>query len=280
MCIAWIAAVECTTTSAKLKRATTPEIATLAFSIAKIREESTIQQQEAAKYSKRKLAQNQKRIAELDRLFKKTYEDNASGKLSDKLFEQLTAEIAAFNEDSEKSSRFIELVRRYTEYDELTTPILNSFINKIVVHEADKSSGERVQDVDVYFNFIGRFTPPQEEHIPTEEELAEAEKRRQRLARQREANQRWYAKKREEEKRRLAIEAGEIPPPSAEEIETAELERLAAEEIAEAERRERRQRLARQREANQRWYAKKREYQRNWARQKSAKRKAAQAATA
>jgi hypothetical protein len=95
-------------------------------------------------------------------LFKKTYEDNASGKLSDKRFEQLsadyereqadletqneqlTAEITAFNEDSEKSSKFIELVRRYTEYDELTTPILNSFISKVVVHEADKSSGERV----------------------------------------------------------------------------------------------------------------------------------------
>jgi uncharacterized protein YeeX (DUF496 family) len=185
--------------------------------VAKIREESTLQQQEAAKDSKRKLAQNQKRIAELDRLFKKTYEDNAAGRLSDKRYEQLsadyereqteleaqneqlTAEIAAFNENSEKSARFIELVRRYTEFDELTTPILNSFISKVVVHEADKSSGERVQDVDVYFNFIGRFTPPQEEHIPTEEEFAEAEKLRAKRAKQREANRRWYAKKRAEQ---------------------------------------------------------------------------------
>lgn len=59
---------------------------------AKIREESAIQQEEAAKASKRKSAQNQKRIAELDRLFKKTYEDNANGKLSDKRFEQLSAD--------------------------------------------------------------------------------------------------------------------------------------------------------------------------------------------
>jgi DNA invertase Pin-like site-specific DNA recombinase len=159
--------------------------------VAKVRADSAIQQQESAKESKRKLAQNQKRIAELDRLFKRTYEDNASGKLSDKRFEQLsadyereqtdleaqneqlTAEITAFNEDSEKSERFIDLVRCYTEYDELTTPILNSFISKVVVHEADKSSGERVQDVDVYFQFIGKFAPPQEEYIPSEEELAE-----------------------------------------------------------------------------------------------------------
>jgi hypothetical protein len=189
----------------------------------------------------------------------------------------------------------------------LTTPILNSFINKIVVHEAYKSSGERVQDVDVYFNFIGRFTPPQEEHIPTEEELAEAEKLRVKRAKQREANNRWYAKKRAEEKRRLAIEAGEIMPPTPEEIEAAERERLAKEETAEAERRERR------RESSRKWaqrnrekeraekassetplsdeeretaqqakqaaqIERNREYRRNWARQKSEKLKAAQAA--
>ena len=189
--------------------------------VVKIREESAIQQEETAKSGKRRLAQNQKRIAELDHLFKKTYEDNASGKLSDKRFEQLsadyereqaeletqnellTAEIAAFNEDSEKSARFIELVRRYTQFDELTTTMLNEFISRIVVHEADKSSGERVQDIDVYFNFIGRFTPPQEEYIPTMEELAEAEKRRQRRAKQREANQRWYAKKKAEQEQAM-----------------------------------------------------------------------------
>jgi DNA invertase Pin-like site-specific DNA recombinase len=238
--------------------------------VAKIREESTIQQQESAKESKRKLAQNQKRIAELDRLFKKTYEDNATNKLSDKRFEQLsadyeseqaeletqnellTAQIATFNEDSEKSARFIELVRRYTEYDELTTPILNSFINKVVVHEADKSSGERVQDVDVYFNFIGRFSPPCEEHIPTEEELAEQEKRRQRLARQREANQRWYAKQK-------ALASGETPEPTPEET-------AAAEKAKQAKKAERE--------------AQKREYKRDWARQNRANESAASAAMA
>ncbi|GHV48652.1 recombinase [Clostridia bacterium] len=211
--------------------------------VTKIREESVIQQQETAKDSKRKLSQNQRRIAELDRLFKKIYEDNASEKLSDKRFEQLSADyereqaelesqnellteqITAFNEDSEKSSRFIELVRRYTQFDELTTPMLNSFINKIVVHEADKSSGERVQNVDVHFNFIGKFTPPQEKHIPTEEELAEAEKRRQRLVKQREANHRYYAK-------RKALASGDIPAPTPEELAAAE----QAEQAKQAER--------------------------------------------
>jgi hypothetical protein len=92
----------------------------------------------------------------------------------------------------------------------------------------------------VHFNFIGRFTPPQEEAAPlTPEELAEEAKRQKRLAYQREANKRWYAKKREEELRRQAIERGEIAPPTAEEIEAAKRERLAAEEAAKIERRER-----------------------------------------
>jgi len=110
--------------------------------------------------------------------FQKIYEDNASGKLSDKRLAQLSGsyeqeqaslkeqsallqdELNAFNADGEKAGKFIEVVRRYTEFDELSNAMLNEFIQKILVHEADKSSGERVQEVDVYFNFIGNFTLP------------------------------------------------------------------------------------------------------------------------
>ncbi|MDR1061368.1 MAG: DUF4368 domain-containing protein [Clostridiales bacterium] len=234
---------------------------------AKIREESEIRHEDAAKAGRRKLAQNQKRAAELDRLFRKTYEDNASGKLSDKRFGQLSAEyereqsdleaqsgqlaarIAAFVEDSEKSAQFIELARRYTEYDELTTPILNSFIEKIVVHEADKSSGERVQDVDIYFRFIGQFAPPREERAPADGELAAQEHLRAKRARQREANRRWYAKKK-------AVQPGESPEPAPE--ETAAKAGAGQGKHAERE-------------------ARRRERKRNWARQDRAKKAAATA---
>jgi hypothetical protein len=70
----------------------------------------------------------------------------------------------------------------------------------MLVHEADKSSGERVQKVEIIFNFIGRFVAPSEPPAPpTEEELAAEEKRRARLAGQREANCRWYTKKKAEQ---------------------------------------------------------------------------------
>lgn len=192
---------------------------------AKVREASAIRAEETAKASKRKLSQNQKRIAELDRLFKKIYEDNAAERLTDKRFAQLSsdyeqeaeileaqnvelqAQIEAFTTDGEKADRFIEITRRYTEFNELTNAMLNEFVSRILIHEADKSTGERVQEVEIIFNFIGRFEPPSEPPAPpTADELAAEEKRREKLAKQREYNRRWYAKKRAEE---LAAEGGQ-----------------------------------------------------------------------
>ena len=114
----------------------------------------------------------------------------------------MQAELDVFNADSVKADGFLSLVRRYTDFRELTTPMLNEYIEKIVVYEPDKSNGERVQDVDIYFNFIGKYDLPVAE--PTPEELAAREKRRERLMKQREANKRYYAKqkeKQEQEKR-------------------------------------------------------------------------------
>jgi hypothetical protein len=141
----------------------------------KVREESAIRQEEAAKAHKKQLAKNERRIAELDHLFQKVYEDNATGKLNDERYGQLSesyereqnelktqnailqAELDAYSADSEKAERFIALTRQYTDFDELTTPMLNEFVHKVYVHEADKSGGERVQKVRIFLNLIGDF---------------------------------------------------------------------------------------------------------------------------
>ena len=73
--------------------------------------------------------------------------------------------------------------------------MLNEFIEKIVVHEADKSSGERVQLVDIYLNYIGKVKLSDNELTP--EAVKAREKRLQKLAKQREYNRRYYAKQRE-----------------------------------------------------------------------------------
>jgi hypothetical protein len=187
--------------------------------IEKLREASTVKQADAAKSHKRQLVKNEKRIAELDMLFRKVYEDNAIGRLSNERYEQMSgdyereqaeikaqtsaikAELHSFEQDSMNAENFLELVRRYTVFDELTTPMLHEFVNKVIVHEADKSSGERVQQVDIYLNFIGNFIIPGSEPVPLtpEEEAAE----RERLAKKIKKNEHlrnWRAKKRAEKK--------------------------------------------------------------------------------
>ena len=145
-----------------------------------IRKASAVRQNEAAKGHKRQIVKNEKRIVELDALFRKTYEDFSAGLLNESRFRQLSdgyeaeqetlkkqtdglkAELDQFDSDSLRAEKFLELTRRYTTFDELTAPMLHEFVEKVVVHEGKKSNGKREQQVDIYLNFIGQFTAPGE----------------------------------------------------------------------------------------------------------------------
>lgn len=180
--------------------------------INRIYSSSRDKQKESIKSLKRKIAQDTKRVNELNMLMKKLYEDNISGKLSDKRFEFMLsefeneqdtleismenakAEIEKYESDTVRADKFIELVKRYTDFSELTTPMLNEFVEMILVHEADYSSGERVQEVEIYLNFIGKFELPVKE--PTAEEIAEHEKLKARRAKKAEYNRRYMEKRR------------------------------------------------------------------------------------
>jgi hypothetical protein len=161
--------------------------------VQRVREASTIQQEEAAKECKRRLSKSKRRHAELDDLVKKLYEANATGKLNDRHFERLLAgydeeqadleatmtdlqgQIDAWSEDKLKTDRFIELVKRYTDFSELTTTMLNEFIEKVIVHEGVGRGASRRQRVDIHLNFIGNFEVPADIVTPMELE----EQRRQ-----------------------------------------------------------------------------------------------------
>ena len=108
--------------------------------------------------------------------------------------ENAKAEIEKYESDTVRADKFIELVKRYTDFSELTTPMLNEFVEKILVHEADYSSGERVQEVEIYLNFIWKFELPVKE--PTAEEIAEQEKLKVRRAKKAEYNRRYMEKRR------------------------------------------------------------------------------------
>ena len=107
----------------------------------------------------------------------------------------MQSEIDTFKADSVRADKFIELVRQYASFEQLATAALNRFIDKVVIHECDKSSGKRIQKVDVYLNFIGNFDVPDDP--PTLEELAaeceQDERRRKRREYQRQYRERKRA---------------------------------------------------------------------------------------
>lgn len=167
--------------------------------IQRVRCISQVRQQEAAKELKRKVAKGRRRSAELDVLIKKLYETYAMGKLEEKRFEMLSAgyekeqdeleqalasdqaNLDQFNENTDRADKFLALAKKYTDFSELTAPMIHEFVEKILVHAPDRSTGERVQEINIYLNFIGKFEVPMPE--PTEEELAAEEKRRQKRIR-------------------------------------------------------------------------------------------------
>ena len=181
--------------------------------IAKVREASQIQQADKAKELKKQLAKNRKRYSELDNIIKTLYERLANGKISEKRFDALSEEyekeqselekviedmqsqVDNFEEDTDRVNQFLELAEKYTNFDKLTTPMINEFIDKIYVHAPDKSTGERTQEIEIYMNFIGKFDVPISEPMP--EELAGTERVRIRRQKQREANKRYREKQKQ-----------------------------------------------------------------------------------
>ena len=126
----------------------------------------------------------------------------------------LRAELEAFEQDSLKADNFIELVRRYTEFGELTNSMLLEFVDKILVYEADKSSGERRQQVDIYLNYIGKFAIPGNEPKPlTPEEQAAEDERLEKKRKKNENLRNWRSKKKAERTAAEKAEPCEIPEP-------------------------------------------------------------------
>ena len=172
----------------------------------------TVQETQAAQQTadiskkRKRLAAAQKRAGELEKLICKIYEDNALGKLPDARYEALDAQYAkeqdALNaeiaelekavtgyEQSRKSAeKFIALIDKYENFDTLTNTMLNEFVEKILVHErARKGSQDTTQEVEIYFNFVGRYIPPAMQPVPLtpeeQEELRKKEERKDRLHR-------------------------------------------------------------------------------------------------
>lgn len=151
---------------------------------------------ELKKLNKR-LAELKQRESELESLICRIYEDNILGKIPDSRYaildkkycseqKTVTAEIEMIDKDLERynkslrsAEQFIALIEKYQNFDTLTPTMLNEFVDKILVHERDiKGCATSSQTVEIYFNFVGQFIPPNiAEQEPTEEEIKAEEKR-------------------------------------------------------------------------------------------------------
>ena len=170
----------------------------------------TVQEMQVAQQSadiskkRRRLAAAQKRAGELEKLICKIYEDNALGKLPDARYRALDAQYAkeqdaleveiaelekavtGYEQSQKSAEKFIALIDKYENFDTLTNTMLNEFVEKILVHErVRKGSQDTTQEIEIYFNFLGRYIPPSLQPVPLtpeeQEELRKKEERKDRL---------------------------------------------------------------------------------------------------
>lgn len=117
-------------------------------------------------------------MLEVNTIFRKLYEDNALGRITDEQFQTLSqgyidekkqlesdiSELETVVEEmkskSGSSKTFIELAKKFTDIQELTPEILHTFISKIEIHEKVKgeNTGKKTQDIDIYFTHVGKMS--------------------------------------------------------------------------------------------------------------------------
>ena len=171
-----------------------------------VQETQVAQQSADISKKRRRLAAAQKRAGELEKLICKIYEDNALGKLPDARYKALDAQYAkeqdaleieiaelekavtGYEQSQKSAEKFIALIDKYENFDTLTNTMLNEFVEKILVHErARKGSQYTTQEIEIYFNFLGRYIPPSLQPVPLtpeeQEELRKKEERKDRLHR-------------------------------------------------------------------------------------------------
>ena len=169
-----------------------------------VQETQVAQQSADIAKKRRRLAAAQKRAGELEKLICKIYEDNALGKLPDARYKVLDAQYAkeqdaleieiaelekavtGYEQSQKSAEKFIALIDKYENFDTLTNTMLNEFVEKILVHErARKGSQDTTQEIEIYFNFLGRYIPPSLQPVPLtpeeQEELRKKEERKDRL---------------------------------------------------------------------------------------------------
>lgn len=182
---------------------------------AQVRALSEVRHADAVKAMTSEADKAWKRIAELDTIIQKLYESYALGKTPESRFNLLFStyekeqaalrdklakteeSLACYHADTANIDAFMQMACQYRDTEELTASVINSFIERVVVHAPKKKNGQRHVQIDVIFRFIGCFTVPVTPTILTEEQLQEEARR----AKERERNHLKYLQRKERNKR-------------------------------------------------------------------------------
>jgi len=121
----------------------------------------------------KEIVKSEKRLSEISTIIKRLYEDNVNGKISDERFYEMSKgyetesadlktkvreaqnAIIAYRDANSNSHQFTALIQKYFNVEALDAPMLNEIVNKVEVHERKLINGERVQKIDIYYNFVG-----------------------------------------------------------------------------------------------------------------------------
>lgn len=161
--------------------------------------QNEMEEKEKIEIEKKKirLTESQNRLQELERLMCRIYEDMILNKIPNSRYEilnnqyeteqvalskeikDLEQQVSRYEKETDRARKFISLISRYENFDELTTTMINEFVEKIVVHERDrKGSQSSKQKIEIYFNFIGNYELPQAELSDEEKQKLEEEERK------------------------------------------------------------------------------------------------------
>lgn len=161
--------------------------------------QNEMEEKEKIEIEKKKvrLTESQNRLRELERLMCRIYEDMILNKIPNSRYEilnnqyeteqitlskeikDLEQQVSRYEKETDRARKFISLISRYENFDELTTTMINEFVEKIIVHERDrKGSQTSKQKIEIYFNFIGNYELPQAELSEEKKQKLEKEERK------------------------------------------------------------------------------------------------------
>ena len=203
--------------------------------------QNEMEEKEKAHIEKKKirLTESQNRLQELERLMCRIYEDMILNKIPNNRYEILNNQyeteqlalskeikdlelvISRYEKETDKARKFISLISRYENFDNLTNTMINEFVKKIIIHERDrKGSQTSKQKIEIYFNFIGNYEVPkeelsEEERSKLEEEERKINERRDRLhqnylkrkanGKQQEYEERYKARRKQKKQEKLKV---------------------------------------------------------------------------